>query len=66
MFVLPESLLISFTSYIDESAKEKFVPYATLTGDESYQSRDLEKVFDFFNVYIYVFAVKIDYSKFSS
>ncbi|CAM8997178.1 unnamed protein product [Rhodiola kirilowii] len=30
-------------SSIDKSAKEKFAPYATLTGDESYQSRDLEK-----------------------
>lgn len=31
-------------SSIDEAAKEKFAPFATLTGDESYQSRDLEKV----------------------
>ncbi|CAM8933767.1 unnamed protein product [Rhodiola kirilowii] len=28
---------------IDKSAKEMFAPYATLKGDESYQSRDLEK-----------------------
>ncbi|KAM7256194.1 hypothetical protein ACFE04_011935 [Oxalis oulophora] len=31
-------------SSIDEAATEKFGPFATLTGDESYQSRDLEKV----------------------
>ncbi|CAN1332815.1 Hydroxymethylglutaryl-CoA synthase [Linum perenne] len=31
-------------SSIDEAAKEKFAPFATLSGDESYQSRDLEKV----------------------
>uniref|UniRef100_A0A7N0RDE9 Hydroxymethylglutaryl-CoA synthase n=1 Tax=Kalanchoe fedtschenkoi TaxID=63787 RepID=A0A7N0RDE9_KALFE len=30
-------------SSMNDSAKEKFAPYATLTGDESYQSRDLEK-----------------------
>uniref|UniRef100_A0A7N0UR94 Hydroxymethylglutaryl-CoA synthase n=2 Tax=Kalanchoe fedtschenkoi TaxID=63787 RepID=A0A7N0UR94_KALFE len=28
---------------VDDSAKYKFAPYATLTGDDSYQSRDLEK-----------------------
>jgi hydroxymethylglutaryl-CoA synthase len=31
-------------SSIDEAAKEKFGPFATLTGDKSYQNRDLEKV----------------------
>ncbi|XP_047337799.1 hydroxymethylglutaryl-CoA synthase [Impatiens glandulifera] len=31
-------------SSIDEAAKEKLAPFSTLTGDESYQSRDLEKV----------------------
>ncbi|XP_052210281.1 hydroxymethylglutaryl-CoA synthase [Diospyros lotus] len=30
-------------SSIDEAAKEKLEPFSTLTGDESYQSRDLEK-----------------------
>nr|APU50934.1 3-hydroxy-3-methylglutaryl coenzyme A synthase [Phlomoides umbrosa] len=32
------------TSSIDEAAKEKLAPFSTLTGDESYQNRDLEKV----------------------
>ncbi|KAF6160429.1 hypothetical protein GIB67_019198 [Kingdonia uniflora] len=31
-------------SSIDESAKEKLAPFSALTGDESYASRDLEKV----------------------
>lgn len=31
-------------SSVDEITKEKFTPFATLSGDESYQSRDLEKV----------------------
>ncbi|XP_057419275.1 hydroxymethylglutaryl-CoA synthase-like [Lotus japonicus] len=31
------------TSFVDEAAKEKLGPFATLSGDESYQSRDLEK-----------------------
>lgn len=31
-------------SSIDEAAKEKLGPFLTLSGDESYQSRDLEKV----------------------
>ena len=31
-------------SSVDEAAKEKLAPFSTLTGDESYQSRDLEKV----------------------
>ncbi|KAK0586067.1 hypothetical protein LWI29_000434 [Acer saccharum] len=30
-------------SSIDEAAKEKLGPFSTLSGDESYQSRDLEK-----------------------
>ncbi|XP_052171257.1 hydroxymethylglutaryl-CoA synthase-like [Diospyros lotus] len=30
-------------SFIDAAAKEKLAPFSTLTGDESYQSRDLEK-----------------------
>nr|ADI80347.1 3-hydroxy-3-methylglutaryl coenzyme A synthase [Panax ginseng] len=30
-------------SSVDESAKEKLAPFSTLTGDESYASRDLEK-----------------------
>ncbi|GFZ06907.1 hydroxymethylglutaryl-CoA synthase [Actinidia rufa] len=30
-------------SSVDEAAKEKLAPFSTLTGDESYQSRDLEK-----------------------
>ncbi|WCJ26146.1 Hydroxymethylglutaryl-CoA synthase [Euphorbia peplus] len=29
---------------IDEAGKEKLAPFSTLSGDESYQSRDLEKV----------------------
>ncbi|KAJ6341881.1 hypothetical protein OIU78_009930 [Salix suchowensis] len=31
-------------SSIDEDTKEKLAPFSTLSGDESYQSRDLEKV----------------------
>jgi len=31
-------------SSVDEDAKEKLGPFANLSGDESYQSRDLEKV----------------------
>ncbi|KAF5729937.1 3-hydroxy-3-methylglutaryl Co-enzyme A synthase [Tripterygium wilfordii] len=31
-------------SSVDESAKEKLAPFSALSGDESYQSRDLEKV----------------------
>ncbi|KAK4797134.1 hypothetical protein SAY86_029460 [Trapa natans] len=31
-------------SSVDETAKENLSPFAALTGDESYQSRDLEKV----------------------
>nr|ALD84319.1 hydroxymethylglutaryl-CoA synthase [Morus alba]AOV62768.1 hydroxymethylglutaryl-CoA synthase [Morus alba] len=31
-------------SSIDEASKEKLAPFSTLSGDESYQSRDLEKV----------------------
>ncbi|XP_061364195.1 hydroxymethylglutaryl-CoA synthase-like [Gastrolobium bilobum] len=31
-------------SFVDEVAKEKLEPFATLSVDESYQSRDLEKV----------------------
>lgn len=34
----------SICSSVDEAAKEKLAPFANLTGDESYQSRDLEKV----------------------
>ncbi|TKY55360.1 Hydroxymethylglutaryl-CoA synthase [Spatholobus suberectus] len=30
-------------SFVDEVAKEKLEPFATLSADESYQSRDLEK-----------------------
>jgi hydroxymethylglutaryl-CoA synthase len=29
---------------VDEVAKEKLGPFATLSDDESYQNRDLEKV----------------------
>ncbi|GLU05738.1 hypothetical protein SLE2022_228190 [Rubroshorea leprosula] len=31
-------------SSVDEVAKEKLGPFSSLTGDESYQSRDLEKI----------------------
>ena len=31
-------------SSVDESTKEKLAPFASITGDESYASRDLEKV----------------------
>ncbi|EYU39003.1 hypothetical protein MIMGU_mgv1a006016mg [Erythranthe guttata] len=33
-------------SSIDEAAKEKLSPFSSLSNDESYQSRDLEKVFN--------------------
>lgn len=35
-------------SSIDEAAKEKLAPFSSLTGDESYQSRDLEKVHSYY------------------
>ncbi|KAL3645372.1 hypothetical protein CASFOL_010552 [Castilleja foliolosa] len=35
---------LSSASSIDEAAKEKMAPFSSLTIDESYQSRDLEKV----------------------
>ena len=40
---------ICFSNYssIDEAAKEKLAPFSSLTGDESYRSRDLEKVCNF-------------------
>ncbi|XP_048327044.2 hydroxymethylglutaryl-CoA synthase isoform X2 [Ziziphus jujuba] len=31
------------SSFVDEVAREKLAPYLSLSGDESYQSRDLEK-----------------------
>ncbi|KAE8678000.1 Hydroxymethylglutaryl-CoA synthase [Hibiscus syriacus] len=31
-------------SSVDDTTKEKLAPFSTLTGDETYQSRDLEKV----------------------
>lgn len=31
-------------SSVDEAAKEKLAPFSSLTDDESYASRDLEKV----------------------
>ena len=37
-----------YCSSIDEASKEKFTPYYSLSLDESYQSRDLEKVFHHF------------------
>ena len=37
-------LFATVCSSIDEAAKEKLTPFSTLSGDESYQSRDLEKV----------------------
>lgn len=36
-------LLFQFSS-VDEAAKEKLGPFSTLSSDDSYQSRDLEKV----------------------
>jgi len=32
------------TSSVDEVSRQALAPYESLTGDESYQSRDLEKV----------------------
>lgn len=32
------------TSFVDEVAREKLTPFSALSGDESFQSRDLEKV----------------------
>ena len=37
-------MFASICSSIDEAAKEKFAPFASLSSDESYASRDLEKV----------------------
>ncbi|VVA89822.1 unnamed protein product [Arabis nemorensis] len=36
--------ILHTTNSIDEAAKEKFTPFSSLSLDESYQSRDLEKV----------------------
>jgi hydroxymethylglutaryl-CoA synthase len=36
--------MLSFTSFVDEIAREKLSPFSALSCDESYQSRDLEKV----------------------
>jgi len=36
--------MLSGASFVDEAARETLAPYASLSGDESYQSRDLEKV----------------------
>jgi len=36
--------LLFCASFVDEVARETLAPYASLSGDESYQSRDLEKV----------------------
>jgi len=40
-----DCFLYFFISSIDDDAKEKLQPFSNLTGEESYQSRDLEKVF---------------------
>ena len=32
-------------SSVDEAGKQKLEPFTSLSGDESYQNRDLEKVF---------------------
>jgi hydroxymethylglutaryl-CoA synthase len=37
--------LLYFASSVDDDAKEKLQSFSNLTGEESYQSRDLEKVF---------------------
>lgn len=37
-------LLLAFSSFIDEAAREKLSSFSSLSGDESYQSHDLEKV----------------------
>lgn len=41
---LTDLIRFCICSSIDESTKEKLAPFSSLTGDESYQSRDLEKV----------------------
>lgn len=33
------------SSSVDEAGKQKLEPFTNLNGDESYQSRDLEKVY---------------------
>lgn len=38
------SFLFMNISTVDNDAKEKLQPFANLTSEESYQSRDLEKV----------------------
>lgn len=44
-FFIMSNIFFPYCSSIDEAAKEKFTSYSSLSLDESYQSRDLEKVF---------------------
>lgn len=45
-FQIPNQIssVIMFLSSVGKDAREKLEPFSTLTGDESYQSRELEKV----------------------
>lgn len=36
--------MLFFSSFVDEAVREKLAPFSALSGNESYQSRDLEKV----------------------
>ena len=38
------TFMFYYISSVDNDAKEKLQPFANLTSEESYQSRDLEKV----------------------
>lgn len=53
-FCLSDFLLWTF-SYIDEAAKEKLAPFSSLSNEESYQSRDLEKVWIIFPFFFFFF-----------
>ena len=43
-------------SFVEKEAREKLEPFASLSGDESYQSRDLEKVIHWSNVVLWTFS----------
>ena len=45
-FQIPNQIssVIIFLSSVEKDGREKLEPFSTLTGDESYQNRELEKV----------------------
>lgn len=44
VYLVIEITFVIICSSVDEAAKEKFGPFSTLSSEESYQNRDLEKV----------------------